>query len=98
MNRDPDFLENLRTELSSGRLWLDRAIVLGYAVAAGLFVVAFTIASDWAFGLFQCLYRSYPWAVLLWTPALTVAIVWATRRWFPGAAGSGIPQVKAALH
>ena len=98
MNREPDFLENLRAELSSGRVWLDRAIVLGYAVAAGLFVVAFTIASDRAFGLFQNLYRSYPWAILLWTPALTVAIVWATRRWFPGAAGSGIPQVKAALH
>ena len=35
---------------------------------------------------------------LLWTPLATAAIVWATRRWFPGAAGSGIPQVKAALH
>ncbi len=98
MNREPDFLENLRAELSSGRLWLDRAIVLAYAVAAGLFVVAFTLASDQAFGLFHRLHRAQPWALLLWTPALTVAIVWATRRWFPGAAGSGIPQVKAALH
>ncbi|MDR6853963.1 chloride channel protein [Variovorax guangxiensis] len=98
MNREPDFLENLRAELSSGRLWLDRAIVLAYAVAAGLFVVGFTLASDRAFGLFHRLHQAQPWAVLLWTPALTVAIVWATRRWFPGAAGSGIPQVKAALH
>lgn len=98
MNREPDFFENLRAELSSGRLWLDRAIVLGYAVAAGLFVVVFTIASDRAFGLFLGLYRSHPWAVLLWTPAVTAAIVWATRRWAPGARGSGIPQVKAALH
>ena len=98
MNREPDFLENLRAELSSGRIWLDRAIVLAYAVAAGVFVVAFTIASDHVFGLFRGLYRSYPWAILLWTPVATAAIVWATRRWFPGAAGSGIPQVKAALH
>ncbi len=37
------------------------------------------------------------WAVLVWTPACTAAIVWATRRFAPGAAGSGIPQVMAAL-
>lgn len=98
MNREPDFFENLRAELSSGRMWLDRAIVLGYAIAAGLFVVVFTIASDRAFALFLGLYRSYPWAVLVWTPAVTAAIVWATRRWAPGARGSGIPQVKAALN
>jgi H+/Cl- antiporter ClcA len=97
MNHEPNFLENLRAELSSGRVWLDRAIVLGYAVAAGLFVVGFTMASDWAFGLFNRLYRNYAWVVLLWTPAATAAIVWATRRWAPTAAGSGIPQVKAAL-
>ncbi|MEF7615906.1 chloride channel protein [Aquincola sp. MAHUQ-54] len=98
MNREPDILENLRTELSNGRIWLDRAIVLGYAVAAGLFVVGFTIAAEWAFGMFEWLYHRHPWAILLSTPALTAAIVWATRRWFPGAAGSGIPQIKAALH
>jgi H+/Cl- antiporter ClcA len=97
MNREPDFLENLRAELSSGRVWLDRAIVLGYAIAAGLFVVGFTMASDWAFGLFHRLYRTHAWVILLWTPAATAAIVWATRRWAPTAAGSGIPQVKAAL-
>ena len=72
--------------------------MLGYAVAAGLFVVALTIASDAAFSLFQGLYRSHPWAVLIWTPLLTGAIVWATQRWAPSASGSGIPQVKAAIH
>ncbi len=97
VNHEPDFFQNLRAELSSFRLWVDRAIVLGYAVAAGLFVVGFTMASEWAFSLFQSLYGSHPWAVLVWTPALTAAIVWATRRWFPGASGSGIPQIKAAL-
>ncbi len=98
MNREPDFFENLRAELSNGRVWLDRAIVLGYAIAAGLCVVGFTVAADQAFALFERLYRHHPWAVLLWTPALTAAIAWATRRWAPGAAGSGIPQIKAALH
>ena len=97
MNREPNFLENLRAELSSIRVWIDRAIVLGYAIAAGLFVVGFTMLSEWTFGLFQALHGKHPWAVLIWTPALTAAIVWATRRWFPGAAGSGIPQIKAAI-
>ncbi len=97
MNRDPDFLEHLRTELSGGRLWLDRAIVLGYAVAAGASVVLLTLASDWAFGWFKRLYGWQPWLVLFTMPALTAGIVWMTRRYFAGAAGSGIPQVKAAL-
>jgi len=97
MNHEPNFLENLRMELSSWPLWRDRAIVLGCAIAAGLFVVGFTLAAGWAFSLFERLRHAAPWSLLLWTPALTAAIVWATRRWFPGASGSGIPQIKAAL-
>ncbi|MDF1483835.1 chloride channel protein [Ramlibacter sp. H39-3-26] len=97
MNHEPDFIGNLRSELSNWRPWLDRTIVLGYAVTAGLFVVGFTIATEWAFSLFERLHHAAPWALLLWTPAMTAGIVWATRRWFPGAGGSGIPQTKAAL-
>jgi len=98
MNREPDFFENLRAELSGWRTWVDRAIVLAYAVMAGVCVVAVTLASEWAFGLFQGVYHRYWWAVLIWMPALTAAIVWITRRWFPGSAGSGIPQIKAAIN
>lgn len=98
MHREPDFFAHLRSEFSSWRLWLDRAFVLGYAIAAGAFVVLFTLMSDWASAQFLRLYDRYPAAVLLTTPALTALIVWATRRYFPAAAGSGIPQVKAALH
>ncbi|CAN5389444.1 hypothetical protein BH10PSE16_BH10PSE16_17520 [soil metagenome] len=94
---EPNFLHNLRGELSNGRLWFDRAVVLVYAIAAGLSVVAFTMLGDWGFGLFEQLYGFSRWTILLWTPALTAAIVWATRRYFAGAAGSGIPQVMAAL-
>ena len=98
MNREPDFFEHLRAELRGGRVWLDRAIVLGYAIAAGLFVVGFTFATDWVFGQFHRFYRAWPWAVLLTMPLITAGIVWATLRFFPGAGGSGIPQIKAALH
>lgn len=97
MNREPNFFQNLQDELSDGRAWLDRSIVLVYAVLAGLFVVAFTMTSEIAFEWFTHLREAAPWSVLIWTPALTAGIVWCTRRYFPGAAGSGIPQVIAAL-
>jgi H+/Cl- antiporter ClcA len=87
----------MQEEFSNGRMWLDRAVVLVYAVLAGLSVVAFTLLSEAAFAHFQTLQQHWPWLVLLWTPAWTVAIVWLTRRWFASAAGSGIPQVMAAL-
>lgn len=97
MKGEPDFLQNLQDELSDGRGWLDRSIVLAYAVVAGLGVVIFTLMSETAFEWFRHLYALSPWSVLLWTPALTAFIVWATRRYAAGAAGSGIPQVMTAL-
>jgi H+/Cl- antiporter ClcA len=71
--------------------------VLLYAAVAGLMVVVFTLLSDWTFGVFQQVHGYNRWLVLVWTPALTALIVWLTRRYFPGASGSGIPQVMAAL-
>lgn len=98
MQREPDFLDNLRSELRDGQRWLERSIVLAYAVAAGLSVVVFTMLAEWAFGVFERVFHwGGGWAVLLWTPAITAAVVWATRRWAPAAAGSGIPQVIASL-
>lgn len=97
MKGEPDFLQNLRDEMGDGRQWLDRAIVIAYAVLAGLAVVLLTLLADAAFSAYQALRGAAWWAPLLWTPALTALIVWATRRWAPGAAGSGVPQVLAAL-
>lgn len=98
MHQEPDFAHNLRQELRDGRRWLDRSIVLAYAVAAGLCVVAFTLMADAAFEAFMHLFHwQGGWAVLLWMPAVTAGTVWLTRRWAPGAAGSGIPQVMVAL-
>ena len=94
---EPNFLKNLQDELSDGKAWLGRAIVMGYAAMAGLAVVIFTIMSEQAYHWFSQLYSAQPLAVLIWTPTLTAAIVWLTRRYAPGAAGSGIPQVMATL-
>ena len=94
---NPDFLKAVRAEFSGIRHWIDRAIVLAYATAAGLAVVGFTLLSEWAFEGFHKLQSISPWLALIWTPAVAATIVWATRRWFSGAGGSGIPQVMAAL-
>lgn len=99
-DHEPDFWKNLRSELASGAQWNDRAVVLAYAAATGLVVVGFTLLSEAASEGFQAL-RHWgdigPWLPLLWTPALTVGLLWWTRRFVPGAQGSGIPQVVLAL-
>jgi H+/Cl- antiporter ClcA len=97
MKGEPDFLQNLRDEMGGGRQWLDRAVVIVYAVLAGLAVVVFTLLADGAFALYSGLRSTWWWAPLVWTPALTALVVWAVRRWAPGAAGSGVPQVLTAL-
>jgi len=97
MDRNPDVISSLQTELYDWRLWTTRVVVLAFASLAGLTVVAFTLMSEWALSAFHGLHATAWWSPLLLTPACTAAIVWCTQRYAPGAAGSGIPQVMAAL-
>jgi H+/Cl- antiporter ClcA len=83
--------------MADWRLWTGRTVVLASAVLAGLAVVAFTWLTEHALKLFFVFETRYWWGPLLWTPVCTAASVWVTRRYAPGAAGSGIPQVMAAL-
>ena len=98
--RQPDFWRHLRVEFAAGPHWADRAVVLAYSVVTGLVVVGFTLLAEAAsegFARLRQLGEFGPWLTLAWTPALTVAVLWWTRRFAPGAQGSGIPQVVAAL-
>jgi len=75
-------------------------VVLAYAAATGLIVVGFTFLSEaatHAFMRFEEAGGYWRYLVLLWTPLLTAALLWWTRRHVPGAMGSGIPQVVRAL-
>lgn len=97
---EPDFWRNLRDEVAASEQWRDRAVVLAYAVITGLVVVGFTLLAEGAshaFDQLRGLHPLAPWAALLWTPLLTVAVLWWTRRYVPGALGSGIPAVVRAL-
>jgi H+/Cl- antiporter ClcA len=96
----PDLWRNLANEVLAGHQWVDRTVVLVYAAFTGLVVVAFTLLAEAALSGFNAITsvgEHGRYLALLWTPALTVALVWLTQRFAPGAAGSGIPQVVRAL-
>ena len=93
----PDVVAAMRGDLADWRQWLARLIVLAAAAAAGLSVVAFSRLCDLATRGFGCVVAVHPLMPLAWTPACAMAVVWLTRRFAPGAAGSGIPQVMATL-
>ena len=97
MYRPPEFLKSVKEELADWRLWADRGVVLLFAGLAGLTVVVFTWLSEHALETFFVYQREHFWMPLIWTPVLTMGIVYLTRRFAVGAAGSGIPQVMAAL-
>ena len=97
---EPEFWRNLQREMLAGRQWVDRAIVLAMAGATGVIVVGFTLLAETAIEGFRWIENQGDhgrYLTLLWTPALTVAVLWWTRRFVPGAMGSGIPQVVRAL-
>jgi H+/Cl- antiporter ClcA len=87
----------LGRELADWRLWWGRGVVVAIAIVAGLTVVGFTWLCDQAAHMFGQLYAARWWLPLLASPAVAAGVVWLTRRFAPGAAGSGIPQVMAAL-
>ncbi len=96
MIEQPDFRRALRAELADWHQLAARFIVLAYACAAGLAVVAFTWLSEHALRGFSELRAWEPWLPLLWTPAMLALLRYLTSC-APGTAGSGIPQVMAAL-
>lgn len=80
------------------RLWADRALIWVGAIVTGLTIVAFVRLTDYANQWFAAMRAQSPWLPLLVTPVGGAAVVWLTRRFASGAAGSGIPQVIAALN
>jgi len=97
MRSHPHIPTAFKNELSDWHLWTGRGVVIAFAALAGLTVVAFTWLAEHALGAFFGFQKSFWWGPLVWMPLSTACIVWLTTRFAPGAAGSGIPQVMAAL-
>ncbi|WP_414450814.1 chloride channel protein [Burkholderia sp. 22PA0099] len=87
-----------RTIVRGRRRWLHFGLFWMGAVATGLVAVLYARLIDFGYDLFQRMHAAHFWLPLLVTPAVSALGVWLTRRWFPGAEGSGIPQVIASLH
>ena len=85
----------LRGPLSRFR-WQTRITLWLAALFAGLMVVAFAKLAELALALFAALSLGRAWVPFLLAPAIGMLTVWVTQRYFPGAQGSGIPQVIAA--
>ncbi len=77
--------------------WRSRLVFWGGALLVGLASALFALGSEEMDKLFRQLLALSPYWPLVVTPAGLVLIAWLTRRFFPGAQGSGIPQAIAAL-
>ncbi len=66
------------------------------AVVIGLVAIAFAWTGDRAQHIFRSFQLRFEYAPLVLTPIGFAAAIAITRRWAPGAKGSGIPQVMAA--
>ncbi len=77
--------------------WLARIVFWGGALLVGLTSALFALGSEAVSHLFHHVESEYRYLPLLVTPLGLAAIAWITRRYFPGAQGSGIPQAIAAL-
>lgn len=67
------------------------------ALFVGLAAALFALMASHADHSFTQLADQYPWLPFVITPLGLMLISWLTRRFFPGASGSGIPQTIAAL-
>lgn len=66
------------------------------AVMLGLIALAFASAGDLAQRGFTSIVERWPYAPLVWCPAIFALTAYACQRYAPTARGSGIPQVIAA--
>ena len=87
-----------RLPLLSPRLWMRRLVYWLGALLVALMAIGFASGADVAQGVFQKIIAVNPLLVVVLAPGGLALSVVLTRRLFPGAQGSGIPQVIAALH
>lgn len=88
----------LRLPLVSPRQWFRRLVFWVGAVVVAAVAIGFAALANSATELFFNFQAPRPWVAFLICPAGIVASFLLTRHVFPGAQGSGIPQVIAAQH
>jgi len=81
----------------SPHLWQRRLVFWGGAVLVGCIASLFSLGSEYANHYFHKLMEISPYLPLAITPLGMATVVYLTRKYVPGAAGSGIPQCIAAI-
>jgi len=76
--------------------WRRRALFVVGGIAVGSLAVAMAVGADAAQRLFHAIVVRWPAAPFVLGPGGFALSAWLTRAYFPGAQGSGIPQVIAA--
>ncbi|HEY6434697.1 MAG TPA: chloride channel protein [Acetobacteraceae bacterium] len=87
------FSRGVRVEILRSR---QRVIFLLGGCAVGLAGVVMAVGATFAYAGFERIVARWPLAPLLVTPLGFAALSWLTRKYFPNAEGSGIPQAIAA--
>ncbi len=76
--------------------WRSQLVFWAGGLLVGVVAVLMAMAADQAQTIFGAIRHAVFWIPLILTPLGFAASAYATRRWFGGAQGSGIPQVIAA--
>lgn len=97
MQRTVQQLKEKSLSLLSPQQWKARIVFWGGALVVGLVSALLALGSEHASNLFLQMNAHSPYWALLVTPLGLTFAAWLTRRYFPGAQGSGIPQAIAAL-
>ncbi len=98
MKATKQHLKKTARSFISPHLWRSRLVFWGGAITVGLVSALFALSSEHANDLFKHISESNPYLPLLITPAGLVIITLITRKYVPGAQGSGIPQAIASLN
>ena len=83
--------------LISHKDWKANLVFMVGGAVVGLVAVFMAVASEWANHTFFSMVDKNEYLPFVVAPAGLVLIVYLTRKFFPGAEGSGIPQVVATL-
>ncbi|VAW70255.1 Chloride channel protein [hydrothermal vent metagenome] len=83
--------------LISHKDWKANLVFMLGGLAVGLVAVLMAVSSEWANHTFFNMVEKNEYIPFLVSPLGFILIVYLTRKYFPGAEGSGIPQVVATL-